>query len=122
MAGCGRLSLGVAPDAGRVTGWKPVLPRTGSPAFRAGLSASEGADLTVGQVRLLKNSESGADRSTIFPGAKETVSILSSDQNRSTNSLTLGPSPGGRGNCEPAPAQLPLPLGEGWGEGGNVTQ
>jgi hypothetical protein len=55
-------------------------------------------------------------------GRAKLLQNLSSGQNRSTKALTLRPSPRGRGNCKPAPALLPLPLGEGWGEGGNVTQ
>jgi ankyrin repeat protein len=53
------------------------------------------------------------------PGAdtRKQLQNSSSDQNRATNPLTLGPSPGGRGKLKTAPAPLPLPEGEGWGEG-----
>ncbi len=60
------------------------------------------------------------------PHAEATVSLVGrakllqnplGERHRSTNPLTLCPSPRGRGNCKTAPALLPLPLGEGWGEG-----
>jgi hypothetical protein len=44
------------------------------------------------------------------------------ERNRSTNILTLCPSPMGRGNRKAAPGQLPLPLGEGWGEGRKIRR
>ena len=43
------------------------------------------------------------------------------DQDRSTNTLTLGPSPRGREKCKTALGLLPLPLGEDWGEGVGIA-
>jgi hypothetical protein len=57
--------------------------------------------------------------STLFPvatGLRKLLQNSRNDQNRSTNPLTLGPSPKGRGKRTPAMCLLPLPPGEGWGE------